>query len=446
MKKIFTLFAAVSIGSLGFAQTVFQSDLSSWASGDPTDWMGAKTSISASNVVEVTTGANYGTKMASLINTGNSHKRFTTQPVTVVAGETYDITMWVSGVAGEIRTAFYDATNSSYSAYGNYVTLTSTTQTTITQTVTLPATCTSAEFILSLRKTDAAGIILDSVAVVSSTPPVATVVTIHDIQFTAANPADSPYNGQLIETSGIVTGVQYNGYYLQDGNGSWNGVFVLDYNNVPNRGDDVTVTGTVDEYFNFTTVKNITVYNATAGGTMPMATALSTLNANNEEYEGVLVNVTNANCTADTTSNANREWTINDASGALMADDKMFIYSPAVGTVYNVTGIMDYSFSNAKILPRDASDISIATSINELENVTVSVYPNPASDNINFNLNINNATVNVLDITGKSVKTITSTSQSFNINLGGLENGIYFYQVIDNNNNIVATNKFIISK
>ena len=61
-------------------------------------------------------------------------------------------------------------------------------------------------------------------------------------------------------------------------------------------------------------------------------------------------------------------------------------------------------------------------------------------------MSINSATVNILDITGKIVKTITSTSKAFNVNLGTLGNGIYFYQVVDNKNNVVATSKFIVSK
>ena len=78
MKKIFTLFAAVSIGTFCFAQTVFQSNLSSWSAGDPTDFMGTTTSISSANVVEQTIGSTYGTSTASLVNATTSHKRLTT--------------------------------------------------------------------------------------------------------------------------------------------------------------------------------------------------------------------------------------------------------------------------------------------------------------------------------------------------------------------------------
>lgn len=446
MKKIFTLLLAASFGTLAIGQTVFQSDLSSWAGGNPTDWFGSSTSIAQSAVTEVAAGANYGSSMAELINSTTSHKRFTTESVQVVNGATYEIKIWVTGLAGDLRTNYYDVTNIAYGSYNGYVAVVAGPQSIITQSVTLPATCDSAQFILSLRNTDANGILIDSVSVTAGSAPVATPYSIYDIQYSTATPADSPHNTELVETSGVVTAVQYNGYYLQDGNGSWNGVFVLDYNNVPLIGDDVSVTGTVDEYFDFTTIKNIIVYNATAGGTLPTATSLSTLGVNNEQYEGVLVSVTAANCTADTTSNTFREWTVNDASGDLVIDDKMYIYSPTVSTLYNVTGVLDYAFSTFKLLPRMTADVTISTNINELENIAVSVYPNPVKDVLNFKLDINSFDVKIIDVTGKVVMTTSSLNNTLTISTSNMNNGMYFYSITDRKGNFIQTNRFVVAK
>ena len=458
MKKLSTLLIAVSVGTLSFAQTVFQSNLSSWAGGVPTDWMGSKTSISAANVVEQTVGATYGTSMASLINATATHKRFSTQPVTVTPGETYLIEMWVAcQTTGQLRTAYYDLTNLAYSTYNSYIDVAAASAgnlVLVSQTVTMPAGCTSAEFILSVVNTDPAtapsplfiGILIDSVAITASAPPVSTPYTINQIQFATTPPYDSPHNTELVETSGVVTGVQYNGYYLQDGNGPWNGIFVLDYNNVPNRGDVVTITGTVDEYFNYTEIKNVIIYNAVAGGVLPTPSNISTLAANDEQYEGVLVKVLNANCSADTTSNAFREWTINDGSGALVADDKMYIYAPTVSTSYNVTGIMDFAFSVAKLLPRDINDIAVATGISENKNNTLLVYPNPANNVLHFEMGLTNVTVQIFDITGQTLKTVTTNTNKFSISLTNFSNGIYFYSITDANNNSISTNRFIVAK
>jgi hypothetical protein len=446
MKKIFTFLLAFCIGTLCFGQTIFQSNLSSWSGGNPTDWMGNKSTISSANVVEQTVGATYGTSAAYLINATTNHKRFTTQPISVTPGETYQIEMWVSGLVGDLRTNFYDTTNAVYGSYNPYVLLSGGNLTHVTQVVTMPATCNVAEFILSLRNTDATGISLDSVAISVTAPPVATPATIYQIQNTTTPPYDSPYNGQLVETSGVVTAAQYNGYYLQDGNGAWNGVFVLDYTNVPALGDVVSVTGLVDEYFNYTTLKNISVYSAVAGGTLPAPTILSTIAVNNEQYEGVLVKATNANCIADTAGNGFGEWTINDGSGSLIIDDKMFAFGPTVSVSYDVTGVVDYSFSSFKVLPRDANDVSIATAIFEVENDNFLVYPNPTSGVLNFEIEENNVTVQIFDITGKTLKSITAHSNKFSVSLSNFSNGIYFYSIIGEMGSSLSTNKFIIAK
>ena len=139
MKHFFSLTLALTFGLVGYSQ-LFQSDLSSWNNGVPTDWFGSKTSIAASNVTEINIGATYGTSQANLINASTSHKRFTTQPVNVVSGETYEMKIWVAGLTGDIRTNYYDTTNSAWGTYNNYIDLSTASAgslTMISQTVTV---------------------------------------------------------------------------------------------------------------------------------------------------------------------------------------------------------------------------------------------------------------------------------------------------------------------
>lgn len=176
MKKLITCFLLIN-ASLTFAQTIFQSNLSSWSGGNPTDWMTtARTDIASSKVVEQTTGVTYGTSSASLINTSSNHKRFATGPIPVTGGDSYDIEIWLAcSTSGEIRTGWYDATNGVYNpTYNSYIdaaAVSAANLVKVTQTVTLPATCNNAEFILSLKNTDPTlatldiGIIIDSVAI-----------------------------------------------------------------------------------------------------------------------------------------------------------------------------------------------------------------------------------------------------------------------------------------
>lgn len=451
MKKIYTLFIGMLVaGSIANAQVVFQSNLSSWSGGLPTDWMGSTTNITAGNVTEVA-AIMYGTSAAALKNTGTTHKRFSTQTVNVDASGTYEIKIWVKAAAGQLRTNYVNPATAGYGAYNSYLDLSTVSAgnlVMISQSVTVSSTTDSAQFIISLHSTDGVNdVIIDSVNVSSSTPPVGTPVTINQIQNTTTPPFDSPYMGQLVETSGIVTATQFNGYYIQNGNGAYNGVFVLDYINTPAIGDNITITGTVDEYFNYTTIENpsVLVVNS-SGNTLPTPTTLTTLAVNAEQYEGVLVKVTGATCTVDTITNGNGEWTVNDGSGALIVDNKMFSFNAVVSIAYNVTGVVDYSFSNFKLLPRDMNDVQISTSIDEFDNIKVSVYPNPVQNFINFEVNANNYSVRIVDITGKTVNNTISTSSKHRVNTANLNNGIYFYTIINNNGSIITTNKFVVAK
>ena len=465
MKKIFTLLTAVCIGGFAFGQTIFQSNLSSWNAGDPTDFMNTpRTNITSANVVEQTALPTYGTSTASLVNATTTHKRFVTDAFTVTGGQSYLIEMWVAAQnSGDLRTGYYDVTNSAYnSMYNPYMSIPDSSMgnlVRVAQVVTVPATCTSAEFILSLRNTDAStsslgiGIMLDSIAITSTTPPPANIKKIYDIQYTTAPSGDSPEDGNIVTTKGVITGIVKYGsarhsFFIQDSAKAWNGIYIYNTNDSTLAiGDSVEVTGTVDEFFNttqITFVSNITVLNS--GNTLPTPVANTTLSANSEEWEGVLINVTNAECTSNTVGNG--MWEINDGSGGLKADDDIFFYhlTAVVGTYYDVTGIGHYSFNEYKILPRDFNDISTSTSVDELSNNTVRVYPNPTNGILNFNMVKENSTINIIDITGKTLKTVKTNTTTVSMNLNTFANGLYFYNITDSEGNTVATNRFVIAK
>ncbi|MGK0437031.1 MAG: hypothetical protein ACJAX0_001273, partial [Flavobacteriales bacterium] len=150
MKKILFSIAMLCIANLSISQVVFQSDLSAWdTAGNPTDFFGGRTSIADANVTEVTTGAVHGTSFANVINSGTSHKRLTTQAITVIPGGKYIINMWIAGTTGDLRVNYYDLTNSSYGTYTSYQTISGTALTMYTDSITVPSSCTSIEYIMS---------------------------------------------------------------------------------------------------------------------------------------------------------------------------------------------------------------------------------------------------------------------------------------------------------
>lgn len=377
MKQIFTLLSAIIIGSSAYGQVVFQSDLSSWTGGNPDGFAtSGVTSLEADSTLQNSTllvpiTPNYGTDMASLINIESGHRRFGTNAITVTPGTTYQIKAYVQATAGNLRTNFRDVTNSAYGTYNPYVDLSTgfSTGGVVTQSVTIPAGCTSAEFILSIQLTDPAtgvspffvGILLDSMSV-EVLPVTYTPTTIYDIQYVTSG-SDSPELGNFVEVSGIVTGtLSGDGYWMQDADGEWNGIYVEDAINTPAIGDSITVDGKVAESFGLTVLQNIASFTAEPTPVVPInPAAVSTAVMSAEGYESVLVQEANVECTNEDAGFGN--WTVNTNPGTpadsiLIADDLYAYTCPVLGDMYDITGIVHYSFSEYKILPRDANDIN----------------------------------------------------------------------------------------
>ena len=186
-------------------------------------------------------------------------------------------------------------------------------------------------------------------------------VSIYDIQFTEAANGDSPYDGQVVTTSGIVTGYGYDDekYFISmPEGGAWKGIYVYDYSNVPNPGDEVEITATVDEYYNLTELTSITEFSVlSTGNSIPNAVPITTNELASEEmYEGVLVTVSNVVVTE--TPNSFNEWYVDDDSGECQIDDGFYEYlNPQIGDEFiSITGLVDYGFDNYGLNPRDAND------------------------------------------------------------------------------------------
>lgn len=198
-------------------------------------------------------------------------------------------------------------------------------------------------------------------------------LTIRDIQYTTDPSGDSPYNGQNVTFSGVVTGVvkvgTYAGklYYVQDGYGPWNGVYCYDRSNTVSMGDSILVTGTVDEYNNLTEISPVSsITFLKKGCQLPQPVVLptdsfATSSSNAEPYEGVLVAVSKVTVTNPDLGYG--EWMIDDGSGGCRVNDGIdstshLGYTPVLNdTLVRVVGIFDFNYSDFKILPRTAKDI-----------------------------------------------------------------------------------------
>lgn len=433
MKQFFTFLTAILLGSFSFSQA-FQSDFSSWANGVPTDWDGAKTNLSSSNITEIPLGATYGTSMGQLINTGSGHKRFSSQLFSVTGNETYNVKFWVVADTGDIRVGFWENTGtlsgngySSYSSYFNLNTESNGNLVMLSQTFTVPSYATDIEFIFSLRNTNSTtGIIIDSVSIEQFiNTAVAAPHSIYDLQYTTAMNGESPYLDSLTITSGVVTATRSGsntGYWIQDGNGAWNGIFVNDGVNTPAIGDSVTIEGMVAENFDASQIEAVSNYTLeSAPVVIPMSTTINSVDLQTmEDYEGVLVTIIGAICTDENALYG--QWVVNNGTvptDSAVVDDDMFAYLPTLTTSYDITGIGDYSYGIYKILPRDINDIigAIPPAILTIYDIQYSTASNGDSPEVG-----NTVTTNGI-VTG-----ITAAGDFFIQDGDGAWNGLYIFE------------------
>ena len=196
--------------------------------------------------------------------------------------------------------------------------------------------------------------------------------TIYEIQGQNTN---SPYEGQLVTCSGIVTATFSAGYFIQDGDSAWTGVYVYDNANLPNEGDSINISGEVSEYYGLTEIKNISDFILLSSGNQMPTPVLLPTGSIAEAYEGVLVKVSNAVCTNPNLGYG--EWELDDGSGPCVIDDMAYVFSAIAGTAYSVTGPVFFSYDFYKIEPRNANDV--------LNDAPLYFTIEPAQNNISTN-------------------------------------------------------------
>jgi hypothetical protein len=435
MKKLIT-----AITSLLFitsnAQVVMTNNFSEWSGGNVVGWNGNSSHTTDLTITQITEGAVFGTSAVQLATTGTTHRRFSSDPTPIEGGTEYQFTYYAKG-RGDIRIGVLDEGEESFGFwYSAYFVLNSEDWIEINQSVVAAASTPTGQFIFSVRNTFGANghIQIDSVSVSSATVP---LLSIYDIQFTESPTGDSDYLGESVLTGGIVTGVKANpngGYFLQSGSGTWSGVFVFDPSNNTNVaiGDSITLGGLVEERFNNTQITSVTGFTkVSSGNPVPEPLVVTTSTIATEPYEGVMVSTVEANCTA--APNNFGVWSINDGSGLLNVAPDLYTHSPVVvNTKYNVTGVVLFTFSEFRLLPRNAGDVSIFVGINDNNILQFELYPNPAQDFLNIQLRetANNVLIEISDLSGKLVRSQQfNSTQLMQVETADLSKGMYLVRI-----------------
>ncbi|MBU2507253.1 MAG: T9SS type A sorting domain-containing protein [Bacteroidetes bacterium] len=336
-------------------------------------------------------------------------------------------------------------------------------------------------------------------------------LTIQDVQYSPFGSGYSAYNNYEITVQGVVTAdtsdIQGDGasispqVYIQNGPGPWSGVQIFGTQaDVLQKRDLVTVTGIVNESFGITRIgtleKGVKVTKDQSGVDLPGATVISTADISAstsgklpaESYEGVLVmykNITvlrenaDGNPGADQGTGGNRnfgEMVVADASNVQTRvelqdgthDYHNFWDTSLENTGTRITnedkfesimGIMFYSFSNYKLVPRNNGDfighlvVGVNDNIEIPSSFTVSQnYPNPFNPTTTIVFSIptsENVQIRVFNLLGQVVKEITNQrfsagTHNVNFSAGNLSSGLYIYQVSAGKHNSV--NKMMLLK
>lgn len=306
-------------------------------------------------------------------------------------------------------------------------------------------------------------------------------LTIYDIQSALGGDGDTTtYSYQPVNVSGIVTSGsgEFSGYYFYVQNSysgaetpAFRGIKVFDRSSSVsvNRGDSVTVSGEVEEYFKETEIamffpEAITVHST--GNTVPEAYPQSSATVEAEQWESVLLSVRDAEI-IDYLPSEFGLWHItntgNDADSCRISDPSYVSYVPVPGTYVDVHGIVGYSYKSYNLQPRDIDDIHDPTWVGVDDPVDVparlalTVTPNPMtmSSNVKFALPTSGqASVRVYNIRGQMVQTLVDgdiAAGEYNARWDGTNNtgntvtsGIYFFKLETGRGSVIS--KVVVSR
>ncbi len=373
--RLVVLLVMTLMGSTLSAQNLLQNgDFESWTGGSPDYWM-MDQGINVDQESGTVHGGSYSAKVTLLTQT-QSNADFQHDTVEIQPSQMYTLSAWVfdNDSAGRARLLirWYDS-NGQYisSYYGPDYSVDQDSWQELSMEALAPQN--AGMCVAGLRfyddsahwDGDAVFYVDDISLEVSSQGP--ETLTIHEIQGEADS---SPHVGEVVVTRGIVTAVypysSVKGFFLQERpEGPWTGIFVYTGSEpTVSQGDSIWITAEVSEYYGLTELKNITdILVITGPVELPEPIVLSTGEAGQEMYEGVLIKVDSAVCT-----NADLgygEWEVDDGTGPLRIDDLGVSYTPVEGHPYRLVGPLYFSYGDFKMEPRDSADILDLTGIEE---------------------------------------------------------------------------------
>ena len=208
-------------------------------------------------------------------------------------------------------------------------------------------------------------------------------VTISQIQGTGDA---SPYLNQFVSTSGVVTAVAPQGYFIQEASAAWSGVYVYDTLSMPLVGNTVSFDAEVVEFYEMTELKNVTNFMVLMDSSVTI-TPLTNISAPlTENLEGCLITLEGI-CTAAANNFGEATFVNTSLDGqSFLSNDLIYGHDFTLNVAYQITGVVEYNFEEYKVCPRNAADVSMLISVEEITALNTKIYMNEASLYINSEL------------------------------------------------------------
>lgn len=199
----------------------------------------------------------------------------------------------------------------------------------------------------------------------SATYLVAQPHSVQEIQFTESPDGISPFNGQTVEVTGLISGYGFSTgnlqYFLCDaGGGPWSGILIAE--TAPRAlaiGDSIVLRGQVAETGGQTRLNSPEILSGPTPGTATIGIAPATTGGIGEAHEGVLVEISSPVVT-DVFATG---FQINDGTGSLRVRKGFnFENAPIIGdTLQYLRGIIAFSSNEFSLNPRSDQDFGFTS-------------------------------------------------------------------------------------
>jgi plastocyanin/DNA/RNA endonuclease YhcR with UshA esterase domain len=259
--------------------------------------------------------------------------------------------------------------------------------------------------------------------------------------------------------TGVVYGIDFDGnaglsFYIIDDMGD--GINVFNFDDVSDyvvvEGDEVTVTGAIENYNGLAELVASDIKLNSAGNALNAPTDVSTFG---EETESQFIRVTDWTIVDPTQwagdgSSFNVDITDGTNTYQMRIDNDTELSGMPIptGDIFTITGIggqfdSDEPWNDGyQIFPRYASDIEgfVSTINPELGN-KIKFYPNPTSDNLQIRSDIQLDNIRITNMLGQQVAELQNPNLSEDVNVNNWQSGVYIITFISGNE--IWTSQFV---